>query len=878
MDTTYEILVHITAPGTVKDDKRYMSIAEGIANFVPTTMARVGDEESETDPEVHAEASFTTDSTVTASLRSDVHTVVETPFPRPDQQQKSEVVDLTKDESQPSSRQQGNITKSDNQRFLQRRQSSNNNPPYKNPVRLSKLTRIDDYLRAIQTPVLARPKTAPEGTSARVLVPWTGRVHKRARSEASLCTMSTSVPNSQGTPTAKKARIDEYMHAGSKSSSQPEVVPAEVVEMNSGFPLNYNPSTQELMDHIRENSKHFGTFSPSEKAPRPPETAAAQDNTITSARLTTSTPQSGIVAGSSFDGMSPETLELLRGLPAAQESLCATPTPKKQRISRPRKATTERLGKGMFSTELEPSESRISSSVLLDERQAETVLPCSEFSAPQQQLDQSTPPEEVPSSQPEDQVVERQVTEEVEDENSCGQNDFSPSKLLELGQSENLTSSQKQDAETLGLPSMTQGDRRLSSSQSSSDLPLRKRRRVQDDNSFDLDRALRRPAKGETAPYFPLASADDWTSSSASSTQDSSSSLLLPVESSPQAVADEAAPTTPRAQNSTARETTPDSIRVKTLYSSPFCQNYSSPPIQSSAPIQPQAAAPSTQHSLAPTTFPLFTCSPPSYPSFDSDAQPKTPITMHNLPNLINAPSPSGSASHFTTHITPSLGKLADSLPFVQYFNPIILTRDLNLLERGYWQLRIHITTAEACEHARAPPTSSQRRRVLEAYVAAPTLSQELKKFEELQKGWRGEFFWGEPNDTPMCWTEDELVRFWSDLTAYIKNGQAGFGVSAAKQAMDSREEGEEAGTKTDIVVKVFCWGELVGHVWLALFTLSQALTQEWPMEWVDSKGEVVVKMAGDRLKGGGLGVWSRKEGGVWGVVPRETKVEVEGE
>ena len=50
-------------------------------------------------------------------------------------------------------------------------------------------------------------------------------------------------------------------------------------------------------------------------------------------------------------------------------------------------------------------------------------------------------------------------------------------------------------------------------------------------------------------------------------------------------------------------------------------------------------------------------------------------------------------------------------------------------------------------------------------------------------------------------------------------------------------EEGEEE------VAKIYCWGEVVGEVWLLLFIASDRKVIGAGAKWVDAGGETVVVM-----------------------------------
>lgn len=51
----------------------------------------------------------------------------------------------------------------------------------------------------------------------------------------------------------------------------------------------------------------------------------------------------------------------------------------------------------------------------------------------------------------------------------------------------------------------------------------------------------------------------------------------------------------------------------------------------------------------------------------------------------------------------------------------------------------------------------------------------------------------------------------------------------------------EEAGKKREEVAKIYCWGEIVGEVWLILFIASGGEVKRVGTRWIDASGEAVV-------------------------------------
>ena len=44
-------------------------------------------------------------------------------------------------------------------------------------------------------------------------------------------------------------------------------------------------------------------------------------------------------------------------------------------------------------------------------------------------------------------------------------------------------------------------------------------------------------------------------------------------------------------------------------------------------------------------------------------------------------------------------------------------------------------------------------------------------------------------------------------------------------------------------VAKIYCWGEVVGHIWLLLFIASRRGVRGVGSKWIDASGEAVLVM-----------------------------------
>ena len=231
----------------------------------------------------------------------------------------------------------------------------------------------------------------------------------------------------------------------------------------------------------------------------------------------------------------------------------------------------------------------------------------------------------------------------------------------------------------------------------------------------------------------------------------------------------------------------------------------------------------------------------------------------------VSAPQPNVSEERFVTHITTHLQDLASQLPFERFFRPVEVTRDVKVLERGYWLMEVQIVSDEAAEAARSVEKIKVPVQTMQERFQGATSSERLRKYEEAKRN--GSLYQtGKISETQAqgLWTEDELVRFWKSFSVFIENGKAGWG---------TRLVGEDVSDDSDAVqvrIRIFAWGEVLGHLYLAIWVLSDKLAGRIPTDWIASDGSHVIKMAGTRSGRGSLPLWSRKgpEGdkGCWGL------------
>jgi hypothetical protein len=93
-------------------------------------------------------------------------------------------------------------------------------------------------------------------------------------------------------------------------------------------------------------------------------------------------------------------------------------------------------------------------------------------------------------------------------------------------------------------------------------------------------------------------------------------------------------------------------------------------------------------------------------------------------------------------------------------------------------------------------------------------------------------------------WPIHHQIKFWRKLMQFVGNGRIGLATSCFR-LLDDAADGQEKNLGT---VKVYCWGEIVMHVWLFLYTMirsemSRSESGHQSATWVDVDGIVVVRM-----------------------------------
>lgn len=81
-------------------------------------------------------------------------------------------------------------------------------------------------------------------------------------------------------------------------------------------------------------------------------------------------------------------------------------------------------------------------------------------------------------------------------------------------------------------------------------------------------------------------------------------------------------------------------------------------------------------------------------------------------------------------------------------------------------------------------------------------------------------------------WPAQVRIEFFQFLAKIIESGRAGWGIWCVRET-------------ASLEVRVFCWGEVVQHVYLMLYVASKSKVRKLGLKWIDAEGEMVVHMRG---------------------------------
>jgi hypothetical protein len=121
---------------------------------------------------------------------------------------------------------------------------------------------------------------------------------------------------------------------------------------------------------------------------------------------------------------------------------------------------------------------------------------------------------------------------------------------------------------------------------------------------------------------------------------------------------------------------------------------------------------------------------------------------------------------------------------------------------------------------------------ILAGFTAKPELCNRWKRASIINRPIK-KFEMGHWVIKTRLWASKLQLSFWKDLTRQIVLRQAGISTWCTRAP-----ETDQLGT-----VKVYCWGEIVEHLYLFLFTISDTGVSSQEVCWLDGHNEIVVRV-----------------------------------
>jgi hypothetical protein len=91
-------------------------------------------------------------------------------------------------------------------------------------------------------------------------------------------------------------------------------------------------------------------------------------------------------------------------------------------------------------------------------------------------------------------------------------------------------------------------------------------------------------------------------------------------------------------------------------------------------------------------------------------------------------------------------------------------------------------------------------------------------------------------------WPQVIQYEFWSSLCKHVKGGRFGWGVTLYRDPPNPQTKGPQ-GTNDLGSVRLYCWGEIVEHIWLSLWLCSKGKVAGSGLRWFDAEDNVVIRV-----------------------------------
>lgn len=212
-------------------------------------------------------------------------------------------------------------------------------------------------------------------------------------------------------------------------------------------------------------------------------------------------------------------------------------------------------------------------------------------------------------------------------------------------------------------------------------------------------------------------------------------------------------------------------------------------------------------------------------------------VYLRSLPTEIFPPPPPTGDSIVQSHMTRGYASITTTIPIYDNFRPVSVVRDMHRFERGYWALSVKVIHDSVITEGNALDV----------------------------------------------WCQSDFAKLYCSLQRHITGRTSDWSVRVFLEVPSSPSHVSTSGNEVPITLKTTCNAEVIPHVFLLLWILSDKRTGRMGMCWYGADNAVVVKMGRDGLdeasemegaKRGekmfrGKKTWQSKENGLLGASER---------
>jgi hypothetical protein len=184
-----------------------------------------------------------------------------------------------------------------------------------------------------------------------------------------------------------------------------------------------------------------------------------------------------------------------------------------------------------------------------------------------------------------------------------------------------------------------------------------------------------------------------------------------------------------------------------------------------------------------------------------------------------------------STQSSPPASALASPFPTPTYMLELATATEDAMVAPNFQDLPFEVLSPAPKVTVETPGTLPSQKTDTLRLIRRQNLRRvrEFKMSRDLEKDERGH--WAVDSS---AWPANIQLEFWTSLSDYIQSGRLGWGVTLYRETNRPGRLG---------IVRVYCWGEIVDHVWSLLWLCSQGKIAGSGSNWLDAEDVAVIEV-----------------------------------